>query len=314
MRVLLTSPRGFCAGVERAISIVERALALFGPPVYVRHEIVHNTHVVCALARKGARFVRELSEVPSGELVVFSAHGVARAVREEAARRGLRVLDATCPLVTKVHSEVAAHAREGREVVVIGHSGHAEVVGTMGSYDTRSGPGIHLAESARDVDRLRVTNPERLAYVTQTTLSMDDTAATVAALRRKFPRIVARHKDDICYATENRQQAVKALAPCCDAFVVVGSPSSANSNRLRELAAGFGIPAYLVDSEKELERGWFEGKENVGLTSGASVPEVLVTRVLAQLIEWGAKDVEAVTGVIESVRFRLPRELEAELA
>ncbi len=273
--VILANPRGFCAGVDRAIAIVEQALARFGAPIYVRHEVVHNKFVVDDLKAKGAIFVDELADVPQGNTVVFSAHGVSRAVRDEAAARGLTVFDATCPLVTKVHVEVAKMHANGREIVMIGHAGHPEVEGTMGQADG----GIHLVESVADVDRLVVRDPSQLAYVTQTTLSVDDAATIVSALKRRFPAIVGPRKDDICYATQNRQDAVKFLAPQCDVVIVVGSPNSSNSNRLREVAAHRGIPAYMIDRAEELQPEWVEGKRHVGVTAGASAPEILVQQV-----------------------------------
>ncbi len=308
MRVLLAKPRGFCAGVDRAIDIVERALELFGAPIYVRHEVVHNTYVVDCLRDKGAVFVEELDEVPESATVIFSAHGVSRAVEEEAARRGLRVFDAACPLVTKVHLEVARHAREGREVVLIGHAGHPEVEGTMGRYRAEAGA-IYLVERAGDVASLRVRDPERLAYVSQTTLSVDDTARIIEALRARFPGIRSPKRDDICYATQNRQDAVKDLARRCDVVLVVGSANSSNSNRLREIAEQEGTPAYLVDGPGDVRDEWLAGKESVGITAGASAPEVLVQRVVAALIGRGAGDVKEGAGRAEDVTFSLPRAL-----
>ncbi len=311
MNILLANPRGFCAGVDRAIDIVERALERFGAPVYVRHEVVHNRYVVDGLARKGAVFVDELDEIPDGAIVIFSAHGVARSVREEAVRRGLRVFDATCPLVTKVHKEVTRYQREGRECVLIGHAGHPEVEGTLGQYQAGAGPGggMYLVEDPEGAARLEVHDPARLAFITQTTLSMDDAAAVIDALRRRFPQVTGPKKDDICYATQNRQDAVKQLAPRCDVFIVVGSPNSSNSNRLRELAAKLGPPAYLVDDVGQLRREWFEGADTVGVTAGASAPEVLVEAVIGRLREWGGKRVEERAGKREQVAFSLPREL-----
>lgn len=303
--VILANPRGFCAGVDRAIAIVEQALARFGAPIYVRHEVVHNKFVVDDLKAKGAIFVDELADVPQGSTVVFSAHGVSRAVRAEAAARGLTVFDATCPLVTKVHVEVAKMHAQGREIVMIGHAGHPEVEGTMGQADG----GIHLVESVGDVDRLVVRDASQLAYVTQTTLSVDDAAAIVAALKRRFPAIVGPRKDDICYATQNRQDAVKFLAPQCDVVIVVGSPNSSNSNRLREVAAHRGIPAYMIDRADELQRGWVEGKRHIGVTAGASAPEILVQQVIERLRQLGADKVRELDGAVESVMFPLPRGL-----
>ena len=307
MDVLLASPRGFCAGVDRAIAIVEQALAQFGAPIYVRHEVVHNRTVVDALRARGAVFVESLAEVPPGSTVVFSAHGVSRAVRAEAQARGFVVFDATCPLVTKVHVEVAKMRERGREVVMIGHSGHPEVEGTMGQSDG----GIHLVESVADVERLQVGDTTNLAYVTQTTLSIDDAAAIVEALKRRFPAIVGPRKDDICYATQNRQDAVKQLAPQCDLVIVVGSPNSSNSNRLREVAAKRGTPAYMIDSADELRAEWVAGKRQVGVTAGASAPEALVREVVARLKELGAGEVRELGGVVETIVFPLPKGLGA---
>jgi 4-hydroxy-3-methylbut-2-enyl diphosphate reductase len=305
--VILANPRGFCAGVDRAIAIVEQALARFGAPIYVRHEVVHNKFVVDDLKSKGAIFVDELADVPKGSTVVFSAHGVSRAVRDEAAARGLTVFDATCPLVTKVHVEVTKMHANGREIVMIGHAGHPEVEGTMGQADG----GIHLVDSVAEVDRLVVRDPSQLAYVTQTTLSVDDAATIVAALKRRFPAIIGPRKDDICYATQNRQDAVKFLAPQCDVVIVVGSPNSSNSNRLREVAAHRGIPAYMIDRAEELQPEWVEGKRRVGVTAGASAPEVLVQQVIERLRELGAGNVRELDGAVESVMFPLPRGLTA---
>ena len=309
MQVLLANPRGFCAGVDRAIDIVERAVALFGAPIYVRHEVVHNRHVVDRLRDLGAVFVEELKEVPSGATVIFSAHGVSHAVEDEAKERGLTVFDATCPLVTKVHMEVQRYAREGREVILIGHAGHPEVEGTMGRFDTSFGGRMYLVGSEKDVGALEVHDPANLAFVTQTTLSVDDTTDIVAALRRRFPLLATPRKEDICYATQNRQDAVKKLLAECDLLVVVGSRSSSNSNRLRELADRAGIPGYLVDGPEDLKREWFEGKESIGVTAGASAPEILVQRVLEQLRAWGAQVPREVAGREERVTFGLPREL-----
>ena len=310
MDVILANPRGFCAGVDRAISIVEQALQQFGAPIYVRHEVVHNRFVVDGLQRLGAVFVDELAQIPRGSIVVFSAHGVSRAVRAEADARGLRVFDATCPLVTKVHVEVSKMREHGREVVMIGHAGHPEVEGTMGQSDT----GIYLVESIDDVARLSVRDPANLAYVTQTTLSIDDAAGIVAALRRRFPEIVGPKKDDICYATQNRQDAVKFLAPQCDAVVVVGSQNSSNSNRLREVAAKRGTPAYMIDRADQLRPEWLDGKRVIGVTAGASAPEVLVQEVVARLKELGAEQVTELGGAIERVVFPLPKGLSGKSA
>ena len=312
MKIVLANPRGFCAGVDRAIDIVERAIELFGAPIHVRHEVVHNRFVVERLRGLGAVFVEELDEVPDGATVIFSAHGVPKAVQVEARRRGLRVFDATCPLVTKVHMEVARFAREGREVILIGHAGHPEVEGTMGQFDASQGGRITLVEEVTDVDRLVVDDPERVGVVTQTTLSVDDTADVLDALRRRYPTLATPRKEDICYATQNRQDAVKTLVGRCDVVIVVGSQSSSNSNRLREIAEKAGIPGYLVDGPEDLERGWFEGRECVGVTAGASAPELLVQRVVARLREWGGRDAEEVVGREESVVFALPRELRVQ--
>jgi 4-hydroxy-3-methylbut-2-enyl diphosphate reductase len=304
MDVVLANPRGFCAGVERAIEIVERALELHGAPIYVRHEIVHNTCVVQDLRAKGAVFVEELDEVPPGAIVIFSAHGVAKAVRTDAERRGLKVFDATCPLVTKVHVEVAKKLREGYELVMIGHRGHPEAEGTMG----QAGAGMHLVETVEDVGTLR-PGSDKLAYVTQTTLSVDDAAAIIAALKARFPGIVGPKRDDICYATQNRQDAVKFMAPQCDVVIVVGSPNSSNSNRLREVSENMGVPAYLVDTAADLRPEWVSGKRRVGITAGASAPEVLVDELVERLKALGAQSVRPLDGITESVVFTLPREL-----
>jgi 4-hydroxy-3-methylbut-2-enyl diphosphate reductase len=309
MQIVLANPRGFCAGVDRAIEIVERALQLFGAPIYVRHEVVHNRHVVERLRGLGAVFVEQLNEVPDGATVVFSAHGVSTAVENEAARRALQVFDATCPLVTKVHMEVAHFAREAREVILIGHAGHPEIEGTMGRFDTSFGGQIFLVESIEDVQRVAVRDPERLAFVTQTTLSVDDTALMVAALRDRFPSLQAPRREDICYATQNRQDAVKKLLERCDVLLVVGSRSSSNSNRLRELADRAGIPGYLVDGADDLQREWLDGKKTVGVTAGASAPEVRVQQVVARLREWGAALPAELAGREEQVVFGLPRQL-----
>jgi 4-hydroxy-3-methylbut-2-enyl diphosphate reductase len=305
VEVLLAKPRGFCAGVDRAIAIVERALQLHGAPIYVRHEIVHNKFVVDDLRAKGAVFVEELEEVPAGATVIFSAHGVAIEVRREAEARGLKVFDATCPLVTKVHVEVAKMREAGREVVMIGHEGHPEAEGTMGQSET----GMYLVESEEEVARLAVKDPDQLAYVTQTTLSIDDAARIVAALKRRFPKIVGPKKDDICYATQNRQDAVKFMAPKCDVVIVVGSPNSSNSNRLREVARNLGRDAYLVDKAEEIRPEWVEGKRTIGVTAGASAPEVLVHEVILRLQGLGAQRVRELEGIEESVTFPLPRSI-----
>jgi 4-hydroxy-3-methylbut-2-enyl diphosphate reductase len=303
MIVILANPRGFCAGVDRAIEIVERALQLHGAPIYVRHEVVHNKYVVDDLRRKGAVFVEELSEVPPGNTVIFSAHGVSQAVRREAEQRRLNVFDATCPLVTKVHVEVVRMREQGREIVMIGHRGHPEVEGTMG----QSAGGIHLVETAADVERLQVADPRNLAYVTQTTLSVDDAAGIVRALKARFPAIVGPKKDDICYATQNRQDAVKALARESDVVLVVGSPNSSNSNRLREVAQNMGVPAYMVDTASELNPEWLAGKARVGVTAGASAPEVLVRELIERLRSLGAAEVRNLDGIAEAVVFPLPK-------
>jgi len=305
MQIMLAQPRGFCAGVDRAIEIVERALDKFGAPIYVRHEIVHNDHVVSRLRGMGAVFVDELDQIPTGATVVFSAHGVSKAVRSDAESRGLRVFDATCPLVTKVHVEVAKIQREGRELIMIGHRGHPEVEGTMG----QAQGGIHVVETAADVATLQVTDPQRLAYVTQTTLSVDDCAGIVAALRERFPTIAEPKKSDICYATQNRQDAVKQMAPQCDLVLVVGSPSSSNSNRLREVAENLGVEALLIGSADELDADRVRGRLRIGVTAGASAPEVLVEQLVARLRELGADEVQRLDGLEEHVRFPLPKGL-----
>jgi 4-hydroxy-3-methylbut-2-en-1-yl diphosphate reductase len=303
--ILLANPRGFCAGVDRAIAIVERALEKFGAPIYVRHEVVHNTYVVNDLKTKGAIFVEELSEVPTGATVIFSAHGVSQAVRLEAEARGLNVFDATCPLVTKVHVEVSKMHDKGFEIVMIGHKGHPEVEGTLG----QSEGGMYLVETPEDVASLQVANPDKLAYVTQTTLSVDDAARVVDALRARFPNITGPKKDDICYATQNRQDAVKTLAPQCDVVIVVGSPTSSNSNRLREVAQNLGVPAYMVDNASEIQPEWVTGKNRVGLTAGASAPEILVRAVVERLDQLGIGSVANLDGVQEKVGFPLPKGL-----
>ncbi len=310
MQILLANPRGFCAGVDRAIEIVERALELFGAPIYVRHEVVHNRHVVEGLRARGTIFVHELDEVPDGATVIFSAHGVARAVHEEGERRGLRVFDATCPLVTKVHLEVRRHADAGRECILIGHKGHPEVEGTLGQYDTTNGGAIMLVETPDDVVMLAVNNPDELAYVTQTTLSVDDTARVIDSLKSRFPGIRGPRQDDICYATQNRQDAVKTLAQKCDVILVVGSPNSSNSNRLRELAEYQDVPAYLVEEADQIQQQWLEGRDNVGVTAGASAPEDVVNGVVEQLIAWGGMLGEEARGRKEPVTFSLPRALQ----
>jgi 4-hydroxy-3-methylbut-2-enyl diphosphate reductase len=305
--VLLANPRGFCAGVERAIEIVERALAQFGAPIYVRHEIVHNKYVVADLRAKGAVFVEELDQVPTGATVIFSAHGVSKAVRREAEGRGLKVFDATCPLVTKVHVEVAKMLKAGYEIVMIGHRGHPEAEGTMGQAEDR----ISLVETVEDVARLQVRNPGKLSYVTQTTLSVDDAKTIVAALRARYPEIVGPKRDDICYATQNRQDAVKFMAPQCDVVIVVGSPNSSNSNRLREVAEHIGAQAYMVDGAADLRAEWIAGKRRIGVTAGASAPEVLVLEVIEKLRELGAANIRQLEGIQERVVFPIPKELGA---
>jgi 4-hydroxy-3-methylbut-2-en-1-yl diphosphate reductase len=309
MQVLLANPRGFCAGVDRAIDIVERALELFGAPVYVRHEVVHNRHVVERLRERGAVFVEDLAEVPQGSTVIFSAHGVSHAIEAQARTRGLTVFDATCPLVTKVHMEVQRYAREGRDVILIGHNGHPEVEGTLGRFDDSRGGRMHLVQNIADVGALEIRDPGQLAFVTQTTLSMDDTAEIVAALRARFPHLATPRREDICYATQNRQDAVKRLLEQVDVLVVVGSRASSNSNRLRELADRAKIPGYLVDGPQDLRAEWFEGKRVVGVTAGASAPELLVQQVIAQLARWGGEPPREITGREEHIVFSLPREL-----
>jgi len=311
MQVLLANPRGFCAGVDRAIDIVERALELFGAPIYVRHEVVHNRYVVSNLRERGAVFVDELDEVPDGATVIFSAHGVSRAVQEQARLRELNVFDATCPLVTKVHMEVARYSRDGRECVLIGHQGHPEVEGTMGQYDTSDGGQIYLVEDVSDVQQLSVCDQIHLSYVTQTTLSMDDTAKVIDALRVRFPEIEGPRKDDICYATQNRQDAVRQLAAQVDLVLVVGSPNSSNSNRLRELAEQRGIKAHLIDDPGQIERSWLQSATRIGVTAGASAPEVLVRQVISRLQEWGAPSVQELPGREETITFAMPKALRA---
>ena len=305
MQVVLANPRGFCAGVDRAIEIVERALAQFGAPIYVRHEVVHNKFVVDDLKRKGAIFIEDLAEVPPGSTLIFSAHGVSQAVRQEASRRGFKLFDATCPLVTKVHVEVARMRAANKEVVMIGHRGHPEVEGTMGQADS----GIYLVEKPDDVARLIVDDENQLAYVTQTTLSLDDAGQIVAALKKRFPKISAPKKSDICYATQNRQDAVKKLASQCEVVIVVGSPNSSNSNRLKEVAQNYGVPAYMVDKASELDPMWLVGKHKIGVTAGASAPEVLVKEVIHALREFGAEHVQELSGIAENVIFPLPKAL-----
>ena len=307
--ITLANPRGFCAGVDRAIEIVNRALEVFGRPIYVRHEVVHNKYVVDDLRARGAVFVDELDQVPDNSIVIFSAHGVSRAVQREAGERQLKVFDATCPLVTKVHIEVTRYASEGRECVLIGHAGHPEVEGTMGQYDTSMGGTIYLVEDVAQARALQVNNPERLAFVTQTTLSMDDTAQVIDALRARFPAITGPRKDDICYATQNRQDAVKLLAADTDLVLVVGSTNSSNSNRLRELAERIGAEAHLIDAADNIQPAWLQGKQHIGITAGASAPEVLVNQVVDRLIELGAEPAQELPGRSENVTFSLPREL-----
>ncbi len=307
MRIHLANPRGFCAGVERAIEIVERAIELFGAPIYVRHEVVHNRYVVDRLRRLGAVFVEELDDVPAGATVIFSAHGVSKAVRAEADRRGFSVFDATCPLVTKVHLEVVRHARDGRELILIGHAGHPEVEGTMGQFDTSGGGLIHLVETVADAQELVVADPSHLAFVTQTTLSVDDTAQIVAVLQGRFPALFGPRHEDICYATQNRQDAVKQLVEQCQVVIVVGSKSSSNSNRLREIAQKRGIRGYLVDSAADMDPLWFTGVTDVGVTAGASAPEILVREVVARLQEWGGAVATELLGREEHVVFALPK-------
>lgn len=308
-QLMMANPRGFCAGVDRAIDIVNRALDVFGAPIYVRHEVVHNKFVVESLRERGAVFVDELDEVPDDVIVIFSAHGVSQAVRQDAQQRGLKVFDATCPLVTKVHMEVVRHSREGQECILIGHHGHPEVEGTMGQYDRKCGGDIYLVETEQDVEQLQVRNPEALFYVTQTTLSMDDTARVIDALRARFPSIHGPKKDDICYATQNRQDAVRQLAERCDLLLVVGSPNSSNSNRLRELAERSGTESYLIDNEDDIQLGWLQDKTAVGITAGASAPEVLVQKVVDYLQSLGARPPEEQVGIPENITFSMPKEL-----
>ncbi|MFT6431515.1 MAG: 4-hydroxy-3-methylbut-2-enyl diphosphate reductase [Halopseudomonas sp.] len=309
MQIKLANPRGFCAGVDRAIEIVNRALEVFGAPIYVRHEVVHNKFVVEDLRNRGAIFVEEIKEVPDDVIVIFSAHGVSQAVRKEAEDRGLKIFDATCPLVTKVHMEVARYSRDGLECILIGHAGHPEVEGTMGQYDARKGGAIYLVEDEQDVAKLEVKDPSRLAFVTQTTLSMDDTARVIDALRARFPAIDGPRKDDICYATQNRQDAVKELAAGCDLVLVVGSPNSSNSNRLRELSERMGTPAYLIDGAEEIQPAWLEGIKHIGITAGASAPDILVRQVIQRLHGMGATGAEELAGQAENIIFSMPKEL-----
>lgn len=309
MQAILANPRGFCAGVDRAIEIVDRALEVLGAPVYVRHEVVHNRFVVNNLRDKGAVFVQELDEVPDDATVIFSAHGVSRAVQEEAKRRGLKVFDATCPLVTKVHIEVTRYSREGRETILIGHKNHPEVEGTMGQYDTAFGGAVYRVDCPQEVAELQVRNPDKLAFVTQTTLSVDDASIVIDALRQKFPAIIGPKKDDICYATQNRQDALKKLADESDLILVVGSPNSSNSNRLREIAEKRGTPAYLIDGAEDIQDGWLEGRQSIGVTAGASAPEVLVEGVIAHLQARGAQVKVQDSGINENVSFVLPKAL-----
>lgn len=309
MKILLANPRGFCAGVDRAIAIVNEALNRFDPPIYVRHEVVHNKFVVEDLASRGAVFVEELHEVPDGSIVIFSAHGVSKAVENEAASRDLTVFDATCPLVTKVHIEVGKFAKEGMNAILIGHAGHPEVEGTMGRFDTSLGGRIHLVEDSADVANLEFDEDTQLAFVTQTTLSIDDTAVVIDALKDKFPKINAPRKDDICYATQNRQDAVKSLAKNCDVVLVVGSPNSSNSNRLRELAQRLGARAYLIDNASQMDKAWFDDVHCVGVTAGASAPEILIQEVLDTLQAWGADKPQEISGIEENITFSLPKSL-----
>ncbi|PWQ98827.1 4-hydroxy-3-methylbut-2-enyl diphosphate reductase [Leucothrix arctica] len=312
MQVTLANPRGFCAGVDRAIDIVNRAIELLGAPIYVRHEVVHNKFVVDNLRNKGAVFVKELDEVPDDATVIFSAHGVSKAVQDEAKRRGLKVFDATCPLVTKVHMEVVRYSREGRETILIGHKGHPEVEGTMGQYDTSYGGAIYRVDSDEEVNALDIKNPEQIGFVTQTTLSVDDTNTIIDALKVRYPSIQAPKKDDICYATQNRQDSLKQLVDDCDVVLVVGSPNSSNSNRLREIAEKRGIPAYLIDGASDIDPGWLKDKKSVGLTAGASAPEILVQEVTQRLTELGANIKPDTQGIVETVSFVLPRELRGD--
>jgi 4-hydroxy-3-methylbut-2-enyl diphosphate reductase len=310
IQVILANPRGFCAGVDRAIDIVDRAIEIFGAPIYVKHEVVHNKFVVEELRNKGAVFVEELNEIPDNSTVIFSAHGVSKAVRKEASERKLKVFDATCPLVTKVHMEVTRYSKAGHECILIGHVGHPEVEGTMGQFDESQGGQMYLVEDIDDVNDLVVNNPDHLSYVTQTTLSMDDTAGVIDALRKRFPNIQGPKKDDICYATQNRQDAVKKLAKETDLVLVVGSPNSSNSNRLKEVAERIGTEAYLIDNETEINQDWLQGKEKIGLTAGASAPAELVENVIAKLREWGVSTITNQDGKEENIVFSLPKDLQ----
>ncbi|WP_438970076.1 4-hydroxy-3-methylbut-2-enyl diphosphate reductase [Methylophaga sp.] len=311
--LILANPRGFCAGVDRAIDIVERALELFGAPIYVRHEVVHNRYVVDGLRDKGAIFVEEVNEVPDDSTLIFSAHGVSKQVQKDGKQRGLKVFDATCPLVTKVHMEVSRYEKQGMECILIGHKGHPEVEGTMGQYTSKEG-GMYLVESPEDVANLKVKNPDRLAFVTQTTLSVDDTSIVIDALRHHFPNITGPSKDDICYATQNRQDAVKSLARDCDLVIVVGSVNSSNSNRLRELSEKLGTTAYLLDNADEVQSEWLEGKQKIGLTAGASAPEILVQNVVKRLSELGVSTAKEEEGLREDIEFSLPKELKIDIS
>lgn len=308
MNIILANPRGFCAGVDRAIEIVESALEMFGPPIYVKHEVVHNKYVVDNLIAKGTIFIEDIAEVPEDATLIFSAHGVSQAIRQEAEAKQLTVFDATCPLVTKVHMEVARHSKNNRECILIGHAGHPEVEGTLGQYQNPD-CGIYLVETTADVEALKVNDPSNLAFVTQTTLSVDDTNQIITALQTKFPEISGPKREDICYATQNRQDAVKSLSAQTDIVIVVGSPSSSNSNRLRELAEKNGVPAYLIDSSDELQKEWFKDVKNIGITAGASAPEVLVQGVIKQLETWGATMKEQLKGIEETITFSLPKAL-----
>lgn len=310
MNIILAKPRGFCAGVDRAIAIVEQALKQFGAPIFVKHEVVHNRYVVENLKQKGTIFIEDINDVPDHATLIFSAHGVSQVIRQQANARNLTIFDATCPLVTKVHMEVVRHAKNNRECILIGHSGHPEVEGTLGQY-TNSNAGIYLVENIKDVEQLTVKNPNEVAYVTQTTLSVDETATIITALKKKFPKLISPKKEDICYATQNRQDAVKELAKQCDVMIVVGSPSSSNSNRLRELAEQCGISAYLVDNASEIEPTWFNHNSKIGITAGASAPEILVQDVINQLKKWGATLKEELNGIEETITFSLPKELRA---
>ena len=313
MKLILANPRGFCAGVDRAIDIVDRAIELFGAPIYVRHEVVHNRYVVDGLREKGAIFIEELSDVPDNSTLIFSAHGVSKKVQAEGQKRGLKVFDATCPLVTKVHMEVARYEKKGRECILIGHAGHPEVEGTMGQYTSETG-GMYLVETPEDVAQLVVKNPDELSFVTQTTLSVDDASKVIDALKVHFPKIEGPRKDDICYATQNRQDAVKNLAKECDLVFVVGSKNSSNSNRLRELSEKLNTPAYLIDDERDIEESWLIGKERIGLTAGASAPEILVQNVMERLKTLGVEQAEEDEGERETVEFSLPKELRVDIS